>query len=229
MRGLRCSICLLLLWPLAAFSTEESTCYGTSDNGRLASGWQLPVSGNNFSAYNSVGVLAGRTYVHSKVYRTVVDAYAILEKQAPSKTFVYGESGFRDGGKFKPHKTHQNGLSVDFFVPVVNSSGQYVPLPTSVFNKLGYDIEFVGSGQYNELTIDYAAMAQHLLALQQAADKNGVKIWRVIFDNAFQKELFNIPEAALLRNRMTFSTKTPWVRHDEHYHIDFTVSCEAIR
>lgn len=220
---------LLFLWPLNASSADESKCYGASDNGRLESGWQLPAAGNNFSAYSSVGVLAGRNYVHSKVSRAVVDAYAIMEKQDPTKVFVYGESGFREGGKFSPHKTHQNGLSVDFFVPVVNSSGQSVALPASVFNKFGYGIEFVGTGQYRNLRIDYPAMAKHLLALKQAANRHGVKITRVIFDNELQKQLFKPPEAASLRTELAFSTKKPWVRHDEHYHVDFMVPCTPIR
>jgi penicillin-insensitive murein endopeptidase len=169
--------------------------------------------------------MIGRNYVHSKVYRTVIDAYAILEKQTPLKVFIYGESGWRNGGKFRPHKTHQNGLSVDFFVPVVNSTGQSVLLPISLFNKFGYGIEFTGVGHYQDLNIDYAAMTNHLLALEQAANKNGVKIWRVIFDNALQKELFKLPKAGLLRKKMQFSTKKSWVRHDEHYHIDFIVPC----
>lgn len=215
--------------PLIALATDESTCYGTSDNGRLEQGWQLPPSGNNFSAYSSVGVLTGRSYVHSKVYRTVVDAYAILEKQAPSKIFVYGESGFREGGKFRPHKTHQNGLSVDFFVPVVDASGQSVPLPASILNKLGYGIEFIGTGQYQELNIDYPAMVKHLSALKLAADRNGVKIWRVIFDNDLQKQLFKLHEATSLLKGIEFSTKKPWVRHDEHYHVDFIINCQPNR
>jgi penicillin-insensitive murein endopeptidase len=220
---------LLFLWPLNASSAEESKCYGTSDNGRLEAGWQLPTAGNNFSAYSSLGVLAGRNYVHSKVSRAVVDAYAMMEKQEPTKAFVYGESGFREGGKFSPHKTHQNGLSVDFFVPVVNSSGQSIALSASVFNKFGYGIEFVGTGQYRNLRIDYPAMAKHLLALKQAANRHGVKIARVIFDNELQKQLFKTPEAASLRAELAFSTKKPWVRHDEHYHVDFMVPCTPIR
>ena len=110
----------------------------------------------------------------------------------------------------------------------MNSSGQSVPLPTSILNKFGYNIEFTGTGQYQGLNIDYEAMANHLLALDQAANRNGVKIWRVVFDNALQKELFKRPKAESLRKKMQFSTKRPWVRHDEHYHIDFIVPCESL-
>jgi penicillin-insensitive murein endopeptidase len=103
-----------------------------------------------------------------------------------------------------------------------------VALPASVFNKFGYGIEFVGTGLYRNLHIDYSAMAKHLLALKQAANRYGVKIVRVIFDNELQKQLFKTPEAASLRAELVFSTKKPWVRHDEHYHVDFMVSCAPI-
>jgi murein endopeptidase len=72
------------------------------------------------------------------------------------------------GGRIRPHRTHQNGLSVDFFVPVRNAQGKSVPLPISITNRLSYNIEFDISGKY-------------------------VK---------------------------------PWVRHDEHYHVDFAVPCK---
>ncbi len=222
-------IIVLALSPLLCKAADESKCYGTADKGYLEKGRQLPSSGNNFSAYSVVGIMLGRNYVHSKVHRVVLEAYRQLETKAPSKLFIYGESGFKNGGKFRPHKTHQNGLSVDFFVPVMNESGQSIALPITLFNTFGYGIEFLGTGKYSDLTVDYDAMAQHLLALNSAAKTNGIKIWRVIFDNQLQKELFKTPLGNTLKQNVAFSTKKPWVRHDEHYHVDFTMPCEAIR
>lgn len=217
---------LLMAAFLPAHATTPSTCHGTTDRGRLDNGWQLPSSGDNFSAYSLLGVGAGRNYVHSTVHAIIVESYAALAHSSPGKHFVYGETGFKNGGKFSPHKTHQNGLSVDFFVPVVNAAGQSVPLPTSALNKLGYNIEFDNKGRYDEYRIDFDAMAEHLLALKQVADKHGVKIWRVIFDNELQKPLFASSRGKLLQSQLTFSTKKPWVRHDEHYHVDFVVPCQ---
>ncbi|CAD6873354.1 penicillin-insensitive murein endopeptidase [Methylomonas fluvii] len=224
----RLSLLALLLFFKTANAVEQSRCFGSPDNGRLENGWQLPSSGENYSGYSYVGVMTGRNYVHSKVYEVVVDAYSMLETKARSKVYVYGETGFREGGKFKPHKTHQNGLSVDFFVPVLDAEGSSVKLPTSVLNKLGYGIEFVGAGEYDGLKIDYGAMAQHLWALKASADRHGVKIWRVIFDNELQKQLFKATEAKGLSEALVFSTKRPWVRHDEHYHVDFSVLCNPL-
>lgn len=36
-----------------------------------------------------------------------------------------------------------------------------------------------------------------------------------------QPLLFRAPQGQLLRARMRFSTRPAWVRHDEHYHVDF--------
>jgi penicillin-insensitive murein endopeptidase len=208
-----------------AFAETESICYGTTAKGKLENGWQLPSSGANYEAYSLIGVAAGRNYVHSSVYHAVEYAYRLLESTQPNKHFVYGETGWASGGPFKPHKTHQNGLSVDFFVPVINNKGQSVTLPTHVFNKLGYNIEFSSTGKYEDYSIDFDAMASHLLAIKIIADKQGVKIWRVIFDNELQRLLFKTSKGAELKSALPFSTKKPWVRHDEHYHVDFIIPC----
>lgn len=219
-------IILLVLAPLVYADKSPSHCYGTTQVGHLENGWQLPSSGKNYEAYSSIGVMLGRNYVHNKVHSVILAAYKTLEISAPEKKFVYGESGFKEGGKFKPHKTHQNGLSVDFFVPVVNSKGVSVTLPISPVNKFGYNIEFDQAAKFEELHIDFEAMAKHLLAINTAAKSQGVGIRVVIFENAFQKMLFSTPTGKTLPSLMKFSVKKPWVRHDEHYHIDFEVACK---
>ena len=220
-------ILLLCSTTVIASDRKESTCYGTPEKGKIENAWQLPNSGSNFSTYSCIGSALGRNYVHSKVYETILNAYSRLEKERP--VFVYGETGWKNGGRFWPHKTHQNGLSADFFVPVVDSKGKSVPLPTSPFNKFGYNIEFTSQGKYKEYSIDFESMAAHLLALKEAADKNSIKISRVIFDNDLQKLLFKTSKGKELQSLLDFSTKKPWVRHDEHYHIDFVVKCKDLR
>ena len=223
------SLLLLLLAVGTAAAQPESTCYGTPEKGRIENAWQLPDSGPNYSAYSSLGTGIGRNYVHSRVYKTILDAYDRLAKELPDRVFVYGETGWRGGGRFRPHKTHQNGLSVDFFVPVRDEKGKSVPLPTGLLNKFGYGIEFTAEGKYKNYTIDFETMAAHLLALKEAADRNGVKISRVIFDNELQKLLFKTSKGKELRSLLNFSTKRPWIRHDEHYHVDFSVPCKELR
>jgi len=224
-----CAITALCLFAASASATQEaSTCFGTPEQGRLINGMKLPTDGNNFSAYSSIGALAGRTYVHSEVYAVVVGAYKQLETTAPLKHYIYGETGLAEGGKFRPHKSHQNGLSVDFFVPVKDQSGKPATLPIGISNKFGYNIEFDKRGHFDNMTIDFEAISDHLLALRKSADEHNLKIRRVIFDNDLQKLLFQAADGEKLQHSLTFSTKKPWVRHDEHYHVDFLVPCKPL-
>lgn len=164
--------------------------------------------------------------MHSTVHAVVLDAYSQLAKRFPEKIYVYGETGRKEGGEFKPHKTHRNGLSVDFMVPVTTSDGKSVPLPGNILNKWGYDLEFDSSGRFDDLRIDSDAMAEHLYQLHQSAGRLGVRIWRVIFDPELQPLLHNTAYWPYLRERIQFSTRRSWVRHDDHYHVDFEIPCE---
>lgn len=226
--ALLCLACALgFAWNIAQ-AEQSSVCFGTPAKGRLEHARQLPSAGKNFSAYSWLGVTLGRTYVHDKVYATVLDAYRILSEKAPDKYYVYGETGWSNGGKFRPHKTHQNGLSVDFFVPVLDRQVKSTPLPTGMLNKFGYDIEFDNNGRYGDYVIDFTALAEHLWALKEAAAKQRIGIRHVIFDNELQKLLFQTPQGAKLSTELTFSKKKPWIKHDEHYHVDFIVPCESM-
>lgn len=204
----------------------ESTCYGSTSNGRLENGVQLPSKGNNFVSYSTTAELLGRTYVHSKVKEIILASYKSLETEMPKKVYKYAETGFKEGGKFSPHKTHQNGLSVDFMVPVVNNKGESEHLPTHMFNKFGYAIEFDKKGHYKTYRIDYEAMGAHIVSLHKSAKERGAKIWRVIFDPKLQPYLFRTKYGIYLKTHMNFSKKKSWVRHDEHYHVDFIVKCK---
>ena len=218
-----------LLLILIVFSSEvisdESICYGTTSNGRLENGVQLPASGENFESYGAIARLAGRTYVHSSVREIILAAYEDLKITQPGKVFKYAETGLEEGGQFKPHKTHRNGLSVDFIVPVKDEAGNSVYLPTNPFNKFGYSIEFDKAGNYEEFSMDYEALAAHIVALHRESKKKGYDLWRVIFDPELQPRLFKTQYGEYLTQNIQFSKKPSWVRHDEHYHVDFAIPC----
>lgn len=216
---------LLLSFSCLSFA-DISICHGTTSDGSLKRGVQLPVSGKNYIGYSNLARIAGRTYVHSEVNNIIIEAYASLELSHPDKVFKYAESGFKEGGEFKPHKTHRNGLSVDFMTPVLTEDSESVHLPTHPFNKFGYDIEFDEEGNYKDLFIDYTALAAHIVALHKASIANGYDLWRVIFDPELQPYLLNTEYADYLKNHIKFSEKRSWVRHDEHYHVDFSIPCE---
>ena len=216
MLGIACCTC--------AFA--ESTCFGTTNHGKIVDSVQLPEQGSNFSAYSSIGTGLGRTYVHSKVRDVVIATYEKLAATAPGKVFVYGETGWKSGGRFRPHRTHQNGMSVDFFVPVIDSSGKSVPLPIGALNKFGYGIDFNPSGRFEGYLIDFEAIGEHLYQLSLAAQKVQVPIALVIFDPPYLPKLFATTHGEFLRQNLHFMKGAAWVRHDEHYHVDFSVPCK---
>ena len=215
----------LLLPPLCL--AAESTCFGSVAKGRLEGGVALPSGGANFSSYSSTAELAGRTYVHSRVREIVLAAYLSLQTASPQKVFVYGETGWKTGGRIRPHRTHQNGLSVDFMVPVRNAKGRSVPLPSSPLNKFGYDIEFDAAGRFEDLSIDFEAIAEHLYQLDVAARARGSGLALIIFDEAYLPRLYATPRGEHVRG-LKFMRGKPWIRHDEHYHVDFAIKCAPL-
>ncbi|WP_323140385.1 hypothetical protein [Massilia phyllosphaerae] len=93
-------------------------------------------------------------------------------------------------------------------------------------NKFGYSLEFDEQGRIPGFRIDFDAMAEHLYKISIAAHQHGLTIERVIFDRGLMDRLFsNSRHGEELRHTMPFMRKVPWIRHDEHYHIDFGTSC----
>ena len=218
---------LTLVVSFAASATKlESACFGTVSNGHLENGVKLPSDGKNFKAYSSLGVSLGRTYVHSKVAEIVVAAYSALEMSAPEKLFIYGETGWSSGGRIRPHKSHKNGLSVDFIVPVTDSAGRSIYLPTGVSNKFGYNIDFDANAKLEGYTIDFEAIAEHLYQLNVGAKAQGAGIALVILDPPYLPKLFATKRGQYLKDNINFMKGKAWIRHDEHYHVDFSVTCK---
>jgi penicillin-insensitive murein endopeptidase len=179
-------------------------------------------------SYGSVPELAGRTYVHRKVRDVIVSAYETLGKENAGKVFKYAESGSKLGGQFPPHKTHQNGLSVDFMVPVLDEKGNSVHLPTNPFNEYGYGIEFDEHGRFENYQIDYEALGAHIVALHRSAKSHGTGIWRVLFVPRLQPYLYKTKYGDYIRSNVTIPTKRSWRPHDEHIHVDFAIECRPL-
>jgi penicillin-insensitive murein DD-endopeptidase len=228
-RFLMTTLCAWLALNANQAFAESSQCYGLTSNGRIESSVKLLPTGKNYQTYSMIASAAGRTYVHSTVAKIIAESYDALAQSLPDKVFVYGETGWENGGQFKPHRTHQNGLSVDFMVPIVDSKGKSVPLPTSVLNKWGYDIEFDRSGRFGTYSMDFMALAEHLYALDQAAKTNQTKLALVILDPIYIPMLFATPRGAYLRAKIPFMKGKPWIRHDEHYHVDFAIPCKPLK
>jgi len=211
-------------------SAQDSTCYGTTSRGKLENGVKIPLSGKNFQAYSTLLWGLGRTYVHSSVRDVLVQSYENLFTKLPSKKFVYAETGFKDGGPFKPHKTHQNGLSVDLMVPTVvpTEDDKSTPFKMNASNRFGYDVEFNGKGVYQKYKIDFDALGALIVEVYEVAKKQEIRLWRVIFAPDLQPFLHKTQYGDFIKKNISVPTKKSWVRHDEHIHIDFKVPCEKL-
>ena len=211
--------------------STKAIAFGAGGCGALEGGEALACRGTNFEAFTDVACVRGRTNLHPLVVATARDAYSSLESTHPSLRWQYGDFGWASGGRFPPHKTHQNGLSADFFVPVVKrSKGERTPamVPVEPTNKYGYGVEFDGAGRVGNLEIDWWALTDHLSALEEAGKAQRTTIRRVILAPELQAVLIEKdPRARRFAGR--FSKRKSWVRHDEHYHIDFDIPSELKR
>ncbi len=196
--------------------------------GALRGGVALLCSGENYEAATFATCAAGRHHLHPLVVKTVEDAYALLRQGHPSRRWQYGEMGLKDGGSFPPHKTHQAGRSADFFFPAVDARGEPEALPIHPLNLFGYRLHFRKDGRLDEdLRLDAAALADHLLALEKAGAVHGVKVGHIILDAPFQGQVLQA-RPALARLKGRFNKKPVWIAHDQHYHVDFELPAAAV-
>ncbi len=196
-------------------------------NGKLVNAYKLPFSGENFSYFSPLSYyILGRAYVHSKVYKTIIDSYDACLQDCPEIAFGLMECSNKKGGKMYPHQTHQNGLSVDFMTPLVKNGK-----PNRFYNYFGvfrYLLNFDNSGRLNlnkNVSIDFETMAKHILFLDKEARKNGLRIKKIILKTELKDDLFKTKTGKLLRKRgIYFVQKLPErinKLHDDHYHVDF--------
>jgi len=58
-------VLILLGWQPSVLG-QESTCYGSTSNGKLENGVKLPGEGPNYVSYSAMAGMLGRIYVHRR-------------------------------------------------------------------------------------------------------------------------------------------------------------------
>lgn len=205
---------------------KPSAASGSVHNGTLVNGKLMPFRGANFTYFDKLSYTNGRAFCHHAVRNATVAAYKQLETVAPGRHFCLMECSNQHGGKLFPHKTHQNGLSVDFAMPLLQAGKPYYAL-----DSLGaghYLLTFDNNGRYEAdatVRIDFNMVATHILLLDAAARQHGLKISKVIINTNLKDELFATPKGKELNASGIYVVQslTPLINalHDEHYHIDF--------
>lgn len=209
-------------------NSEYSQSHGRVSSGSIENSWLLPRKGRNYKYFSLFNYyVIGRAYVNSDVYHIMTKTYHELESIAPGKKFRYMECSRKKGGRAWPHKTHQNGLSVDFMTPLKKKGKQ-----KKIYDCIGsfrYLMNFNSSGKAkinDKVSIDFELIAIHIITLDEIAHTHNMKIKKVILSTHLQDELYKTKYSKKLKSRAIYLTKnlTPMLNklHDDHYHIDFT-------
>lgn len=204
----------------------ESKSIGSVGNGKLQHGTLLPFKNDAFCYFDKYSYLQGRCFMHSKVAKIVSKGFEEMHAKHPDRTFYLMETCKKEGGKLEPHRTHQNGLSVDVMLPKLKNN-----MPFSDLDSIGtmhYFLKFNNQGELIEDTtiqIDFELVAQQILAFYNAAITEHVSIEKVIIKMEYKKLLFETPTGKLLKQKNIYFAKylDPMVNeiHDDHFHIDF--------
>jgi penicillin-insensitive murein endopeptidase len=218
-------LCIAVAWlRVAVQPSSPSRSEGTHAKGALRAGRPLPPWGPGFTTYSFLGAALGRQYLNAQVRDALVASFAARDAEEPDRVFVTGETGWPRGGRLRPHRTHQDGLSADIFMPLDGPDGRPRRMPTWPWNKLGYGLEFDERGRLGDLRIAFEPLARFLLEVDRQASARGLRLERIIVAPEYVPLLLATPSGGRLGPLSDLLTRRPaWVRHDEHFHLDFAV------
>lgn len=195
----------------------------------------LPPSGPGYHTYSMLGAALGRQYVRANTAAVLLDAVAGVHARLPDRELVIAETGWREGGPFWPHQSHQNGRCVDVHVPVFDDEGEPAGLSTAPWFLFGYYWHFDAAAELQGVAweggggccalglpwsrrVDFVALAALLEELERAARAHRGRLLRVILTPDYHRALRDV-----LRSRAVAAallSQEAWVRHDEHVHVE---------
>jgi penicillin-insensitive murein endopeptidase len=218
---------LLSIPEMTHVNAGQSESLGSVRDGKLKNGWLLPYEGPNFNFFSRFSYyILNNAYVHSAVHKTVMEAYAKCEVTCPDKSFVLMECTRKHGGRMIFHWTHQNGTSIDFMVPKINTNNAVLWSNHAGLTHYLLQYDERGKLKLNRNTsIDFETMARHILALDEAAKRNGLTIRKILFNTHLQDELYATASGQLIKERgiriIPHVSDLVNRYHDDHYHVDF--------
>jgi penicillin-insensitive murein endopeptidase len=210
-------------------NSGASESLGSVRHGKLKNGWLVPFHGNNFQYFSRFSYyILNCGYVNDRVYQTIIEAYHACESTCAEQKFWLMECTRKHGGRMLLHWTHQNGTSVDFMVPT--KRGQKRDVLSDHIGLFHYLLPFNERGQFKlspKTEIDFVTMGIHILALDDACRKNGLRIRKILFNTNMLDELLNTPAGREIQERDIFIPRrlNDFINkyHDDHYHVDFEI------
>jgi penicillin-insensitive murein endopeptidase len=179
-----------------------SKVFGTVAHGRIEHAHVIPPWGPGFATYSFLGSAVGRQYVDGRVRDALVATFAARSKAEVGRRFVMGETGWPRGGTFRPHRSHQNGMAVDVFMPVEARKDEAATLATWPWNTFGYGLEFNERGEMGDLRIRFESVAAFLLEVDAQARQRRLRIGRVIIAPEFVPLILDTPSGHRLPHRL---------------------------
>lgn len=224
-----CDKCIFKLedyYTLNNLDSLPSTSIGSPGNGTLKNAKILPPKGKNFFYFDSASYAQDRAFTHSIVREILLNTYEELDVLYPGRIFGIMEASNKNGGKMDPHRTHQNGMSIDLMYPKLKNNVPYRGLDTIGF--MHYLLDFDDEGIFHDdasICIDFPTTAHHIYLLSEEAENLNYKIDKVIVYTAYLDKLLNTPYGKLLKRKgIYFAQKlSPKINslHDDHFHVDF--------
>lgn len=147
-----------------------SHAVGTVSNGSLINAQILPYWGKNFQYFSKESYLAGRCFIHSALEQVLVNSFHDLEQMDSTAFFYLMEASMEKGGKISPHRTHQNGTSIDLMIPLLKNKIPYHGLDTIGVSH--YLLNFDKNGKYTDdpsIQINFDLLALEILSIQKNA------------------------------------------------------------
>jgi penicillin-insensitive murein endopeptidase len=205
---------------------QPSISVGEVSQGMLVNGKLLPWQGKNYHYFSEESYLGGRAFVNDRVRDALIATYDQMDPEVPGRQFRMMESSNEQGGQMWPHRTHQNGLSIDLMVPLLRHQQPYYALDT--LGSAHYGLSFDNHGRLvsdSAVSIDFDLIARHIILLETEAGSRGLSISKVIFKLELKDELFATPHGKKLKASGIYFAQnlSPLINslHDDHYHVDF--------
>ncbi len=218
---------ILEYMQLHATDDTASMSVGTVGNGSLKHGKLMPYSGRNFLYFDRASYLAGRAFTHASTKSTILAVYDSLYRIMPERIFRFMECSNKEGGELFPHKTHQNGLSIDLMMPLIKNDSPYYDLDH--IGAQHYALSFDDQGRLKDdlsVHIDFNLVALQILLIDYYSRRFGLMVHKVIIKIELKDELFSSSYGQVLKSRGIYIVQglDPVINdlHDDHFHLDFS-------